>query len=336
MQIQKRNGNSQMKTKVWIGLLITAAGLTGCTATPSNPVWAGKGWMKTAHWGIFTHYLVAAENYNQMVDSFDVKRFADQIEPARADYLIFTLGQNSGFYCSPNAAYEKYAGYAPGQRCTRRDLPMEIARELKRRNIRFLLYSPARAPENDPQAIAGLMDSETREVPQEFIKRWSEVIQEWSLRYGDLVSGWWFDGMHSEQYWNDYSKPYNYRTFAAACRAGNPDSLLAFNNGADIEKAFKIFSDVQDYTAGEQQRLGLLPEFYAPYPEKQWHNLCFLGHWWGSPTGPTYTNDWLIEYGNKVNRQGGIVSIDVNLSPDGIIYPPHLNQLIALGNAIKK
>jgi hypothetical protein len=309
--------------------------IIGCQTDRTKPMWEGKGWMKNAKWGVFTHYLTD-ERYNQMVDSFDVKRFADQIEQTRADYLIFTVGQNSGYYCTPNATYEKYAGYAPGQRCTKRDLPLEIAKEMKKRNIRFLLYSSARAPEDDPQAVAGLGDSGGREVPQDLIKRWSEVIQEWSLRYGTLVSGWWFDGMHREGYWNDYSKPYNYRTFAAACRAGNPDSLLAFNNGADIENAFKIFSDAQDYTAGEQQRFGILPELYAPYPGKQWHILSFLGYWWSSPTGPNYIDKWLIGYVMKVNRQGGIVSIDVDVSDDGAIYPPHLKQLIALGKAIGK
>jgi hypothetical protein len=27
-----------------------------------------------------------------------------------------------------------------------------------------------------------------------FAENWSEVSQEWSDRYGDKVSGWWFDG----------------------------------------------------------------------------------------------------------------------------------------------
>ncbi len=324
-----------MKVRILLVLLFTAGLMMGCNSFQTKRYSAGRGWMKEARWGIFTHYLVD-ERYNQMVDSFDVKRFADQIEKTGADYLIFTVGQNSGYYCTPNAMYEKYAGYAPGQRCTKRDLPMEIAKELKSRNIRFMLYSPARAPENDLQAVKGLGDTETREVPQELIQKWSEVIQEWSERYGTLVSGWWFDGMHREEYWNDYSKPYNFRTWAAACRAGNPDSLLAFNNGADIEKAFKIFSDVQDYTAGEQQRFGALPNVYPPYPGKQWHILSFLGYWWGSPTGPTYTDEWLIDYVKEVNRQGGIVSIDVDISDDGRIYQPQLDQLTALGKALGK
>jgi hypothetical protein len=315
-------------------LWVLAVGLAVGTR-PSSVQGEEEPWLAKTRFGVFTHYLVGA-NYNQMADSFDVEKFADQIAQTRADYLIFTVGQNSGYFCTPNAAYEKYAGYASGQRCTRRDLPMEIADALRKRKIRLILYSSARAPEGDAQALAGLHDSGGREVPQEFIKRWSEVIREWSLRYGDKVSGWWFDGMHREEFWNDYSKPYNYKTFAAACRAGNPNSVLAFNNGAEFEKAFKIFSDAQDYMAGEQGRFGATPEFYPPYPKKVWHILSYLGYWWGQATGPNYTDAWLIDYVKKVNRQGGVVSIDVNVSTSGVIYPPHLQQLIALGKGLEK
>ncbi len=297
----------------------------------------GKGWMKDAKWGLFLHYLVEGEEYNRMADSFDVKKFTDQVEQTGADYVVFTLGQNSGYFCSPNATYEQYAGYAPGQRCTKRDLPMEIGRELKKRNIRLILYLSARSPQFDPQAMAGLADVEQRPypAPQEFIKRWSEVIEEWSRRYGTLVSGWWFDGAYRESAWEDYKKPYNFKTWAAACRAGNPDSMLAFNNGADIDRAFKILSCEQDYTAGEQNRFGATPEFYPPYPGKQWHIASFLGDGWGNATGPTYTEDWLIDYVKKVNRQGGVVSIDVQIAGDGTLYPPNHRLLVALKKTLK-
>ncbi len=293
--------------------------------------------MKNVKWGVFTHYLVAGEEFNKMADSFDVKGFADQMEKTKADYLIFTLGQNSGYYCSPNATYEKYAGYAPGQRCTRRDLPMEIAREMQNRGIRFLLYLPSRSPQDDPQAMAGLSDiDERKKAPQEFIKKWSEVIEEWSLRYGTLVSGWWFDGAYRESSWNDYTLPYNFRTWAAACRAGNPESLLAFNNGAGLDRAFRILSEEQDYTAGEMGQFGATPEYFPPILGKQWHILSLLWYGWNYRIGPCYTDEWLIDYVKRVNQQGGIVSLDAIVSADGTIYEPHLKQLVALGKGLGK
>jgi len=87
----------------------------------------GRQWFGKAKFGVFVHYLGRGDDWNEKVDSFDVRHFVDQIARTKARYVVFTLGQNSGYYCSPNATYEKYAGYKVGQRCSKRDLPMEIA-----------------------------------------------------------------------------------------------------------------------------------------------------------------------------------------------------------------
>jgi len=262
--------------------------------------------------------------------------FAVQFEQTGAYYLIFTLGQDSGYLCSPNATYDRYTGYKAGERCSTRDLPMEIAKELAKRGIRFMLYSTCRSPNGDEKAMAGLADVPAKqEAPQEFIRRWSEVIAEWSTRYGTNVSGWWIDGVYRPRDF-DVSRQYNWNTWAAAYRKGNPDTNIAFNKGTAMDVAFRKFTDQQDLTAGEQNRFGATPEFYPGYPTVQWHILSYLGEWWASPTGPTYTDEWLIAYVKKVNEQGGVVSIDVNISWDGRIYEPHWKQLIALGRGLGK
>ena len=144
-----------------------------------------KDWLADAGYGVFVHYLGGGPDWNDRVNSFDVGRFADQVAQTGAAYLVFTLGQNSGYYCSPNATYEKYAGYQSGQRCSRRDLPMEIADALGKKGIRLMLYLPSRSPQQDEQAMANLNDvNEQQPAPQEFTRKWSEVIREWSLRYG--------------------------------------------------------------------------------------------------------------------------------------------------------
>lgn len=43
---------------------------------------------------------------------------------------------------SPNAEYERVTGYAPGQRCSMRDLPLAIHRVLEPKGIRLMLYLP--------------------------------------------------------------------------------------------------------------------------------------------------------------------------------------------------
>ena len=297
----------------------------------------GKAWLKEAKFGVFVHYLGEGPNWNQRVESFNVDKFAEQLQQTGAKYLIFTLGQNSGYYCSPNAIYEKYAGYKTGQRCSKRDLPMEIAEALGERGIRLMLYLPSRSPQRDEQAMTGLHDVHERQpAPQEFTKRWSEVVAEWSLRYGKKISGWWFDGSYNTAGWDDPSKPYNWNTWAAACRAGNPESILAFNPGTRIDKAFSALTDQQDYTAGEQNKFQVTPETNPAPSSLQWHILSFLGTRWAGRDGPTNSDEYMVDYVRKVNALGGTVTIDVNVSGDGTIYPQHLLQLIAIGKEIQR
>jgi alpha-L-fucosidase len=317
--------------------IVLLTGFSPAQKQQLSPRENGKKWLKEAKFGVFVHYLGEGPNWNERVESFNADKFADQLQQTGAKYLIFTLGQNSGYYCSPNASYEKYAGYKTGQRCSKRDLPMEITEALAKRGIRLMLYLPSRSPQRDNQAMAGLHDVHERQpAPQEFTKRWSEVIAEWSLRYGTKISGWWFDGSYNTAGWDDLTRPYNWNTWAAACLAGNPESILAFNPGTRIDKAFTALTDQQDYTAGEQNKFQVTPETNPAQKDLQWHILSFLGTRWAGRDGPTNSDEYMVDYVRKVNALGGTVTIDVNVSADGTIYPPHLRQLIAIGKEIQQ
>jgi len=52
---------------------------------------------------------------------------------------------------------------------------------------------------------------------------------------------------------------------------------------------------------------------------------------WAGKDGPTNSDEYMVNYVRKVNSLDGTVSIDVNVSSDGTVYPPHLRQLIAIG-----
>lgn len=99
--------------------------------------------MKQLSWlsgkrGLMVHYLPEFPG-NEQVDSFDLAGFLDDFDRSASDYLIFTLGQNRGFYCAPNEVIDRYAG--PG-RCSRRDLFGEIAAALAKRGKRVIAYLP--------------------------------------------------------------------------------------------------------------------------------------------------------------------------------------------------
>ena len=80
--------------------------------------------------------------WNAAVDSFDVPSFATQVANTGAKNILLMLGQNTGYYNSPNTVYEQYAGVAANTRCSRRDLPMEIADALSAKGVGMYLYLP--------------------------------------------------------------------------------------------------------------------------------------------------------------------------------------------------
>ena len=99
-------------------------------------------WLHQARWGVMTHYLGAppstaggadltAEAWNKQVDAFDVPGLVDQLASTGAKYLLFTIGQNSGHYCAPNATYDRIVGIRPSK-CSRRDLVADLSNALRR------------------------------------------------------------------------------------------------------------------------------------------------------------------------------------------------------------
>src|SRR5512137_1942451 len=120
---------------------------------------ANTDWFRDARWGVFIHYLaglpsadnpdgVSVEDWNRRIDGFDVEGLARQLAEVRAGYLFLTLGQNSGFFLSPNATYDALVRRIPS-RLSRRDLVADMAAALAPHGIPLLVYMPAHAPALD-------------------------------------------------------------------------------------------------------------------------------------------------------------------------------------------
>jgi hypothetical protein len=230
-------------------------------------VCAQQRWLEKSGFGLMFHYEAFknhnSESYNKAIDSFDVARFVAAVESTTANHIIFVVGQHWGKYCAPNSAYEKLLGVENGVWTSKRDLIMEIGQELKKRDIKLILYMTARAPMrhykiiqamgdtlpsidgkpvgphvdpmSHPRKVKGFLRSENQPPNPTFLKNWAAVCGEWSKRYGTLVSGWWFDGYKTEMkdaYESLRKEKYNIDTWVAAVRSGNPAAELAFNSGA--------------------------------------------------------------------------------------------------------
>ena len=80
-------------------------------------------------------------------------------------------------------------------------------------------------------------------IDLEFARKWAEVIQEWSDRYGDKVAGWWFDGGYEHVRFNEAIA----EVYATAVKHGNPNAIVTFNPGVRLIR----HTQAEDYTAGE-------------------------------------------------------------------------------------
>ncbi len=125
------------------------------TTLPSNTR-DRTAWMQQARWGVMNHYLadwiarrdgtsMSVEKWNELIDNFDVEGLAQQLESVGAGYYLITIGQNSGYYLSPNATYNKYVGIQPSK-CSRRDLVADLHEALQERRIRLVVYLPSGGP----------------------------------------------------------------------------------------------------------------------------------------------------------------------------------------------
>ncbi|MDH7568090.1 MAG: hypothetical protein QHJ73_00715 [Armatimonadota bacterium] len=340
-------------------------------------------WFRQAGWGVLCHYLAAPPSsrgqagamtpdaWNRLVDGFDTRGLAAQLGSAGVRYFFITLGQNTGFYCAPNQTYDSLVPHRPS-RLSRRDLVSDLHDALAPYGIRLLVYLPSHAAAEDRTAVEalrctprwdasawGLRPGAYLAAPgvddrlSDFQRNWEAVIREWSLRWGTKVWGWWIDGCyHADRMYRHPNAP-NFRTFAQAMKAGNPQSLVAFNPGVRVPVV--SLTEYEDYTAGEVA--GALPvrmdsqwnrqdkaarywgmPISATVDGAQYHVLSFLGEYWCGGTAPRFPNELAIGYTRHINSIGGVVTWDVPIGQDGaqngLIPEAFLRQLRAMGEAL--
>jgi hypothetical protein len=304
----------------------------GCTAISQERA----AWMKEAKRGIMIHYLAdwiaRAENkpmntatWNELVNRFDVEGLAEQIKLTGAGYLVFTIGQNSGYYVAPNKTYEQYTGISG--KCSQRDLIADLSAALRKRGLRLIVYLPSGAPAGDSVARVKLEWKNGPYANREFQVKWEAIIREWSLRWGKKIHGWWFDGCYWPNIMYRNEQAPNFTSFATAARAGNAASALAFNVGV-VYRTISVTPE-EDYTAGEIDK----PEFISirrAYDGKvdgsQVQVLSYLGARWGGGD-PRFTTNQILTFTRQVNEAGGAITWDIPVQSTGLIAEKFMEQL---------
>jgi hypothetical protein len=318
------------------------------SAVSSNPVELtgnlNTDWFRDAGYGIMVHYLKpvivpdgGAKEWNEAVNSFDVEKFASQAKEARAGFVMFTLGQNSGYYCSPNATFDSIVGVKPGELCSNRDLPLDLIEELNENNIPCILYLPSNPPVGNKLVSEKFKypfknDSATSQYNQPILEN---MIREWSLRYGEGVKGWWFDGLYS---WNairstrmDMSLKHNISTHTLAAKAGNKQSIVTYNYGFG---EIQVNTPYCDYSSGEKRTIDEFPEGRWVKDGVQWFLFTYLGEKWGGK-GQQFETDTLVSMAERIVKNEGVLCLEVVADATGEILPHHLEQIKAVGKTLE-
>jgi hypothetical protein len=311
--------------------IVSVACATTVDAAPYNP---DTDWMRKARLGAFVHFLPSTTSQLAAVAHFDTETLADQLANIGAGYLVITLGQNSGYYIAPNSRYSQVTGYLPGERCSTRDLPMDLAASLSSRGIKLLLYLPCQTPCADPQAQKAFGVAEgvwNAPINIDFALRWAEIIQEWSDHYSTNIAGWWFDGGYASVGFNDDIA----QVYSKAVKHGNPNAIVAFNPGILVSH----LAGAEDYTAGElNEPFGWIPKCRW-LAGSQWHALTYLGHGWALRDQRYPTQDW-VNWAQHVVLGGGVVTLDMgpnwesSLGPIGSLSTLQMNQFLAIKNSL--
>jgi hypothetical protein len=271
--------------------------------------------------------------WNAAVSSFDVPSFANQVANTGAQNILLMLGQNTGYYDSPNAIYETYAGVAANTRCSHRDLPMEIADALAAKGIGLYLYLPEDVGWGDTKAAAafGLTTQAVGNwvVDGTFTPKWNAVIKTWADRYGSKVRGWFFDGYEAR--WGVTAAMAN--SYSATCKAANPCAAVTFNGtGSDS------VSDTQRGETAIDTSTGLPAK---GLPTSRWDKNGLQVMWdfplqaaWGQEIADNspaiYTNANLKAFITAAVKAQAVFALDVRTSLAGALSTPIYDQLLAI------
>ena len=301
-------------------------------------------WFKDAGVGVMLHFLKdvyakegGSKEYNAVVDGFNVELFAENCKEAGANYVMFALGQNDGYYCSPNKAYDSIVGVASGELCSKRDLPADLYDALNKRGIRMMFYLPGNPPIRNELVDKKFQYTYGKDSPtSQFTQAcWEAVIREWSLRYGKKLSGWWFDGMYRGgiiETRSNMSLAHNISTHTLAAKAGNFNSIVTFNYGV---KQIQSNSPYDDYSAGEEGKIVQVPQSRWVIDGVQWFIFTYLGSSW-SKDGIRFKTSELEQWADKIFEKEGVICFDINATKTGAVNPDHIGQVKAVRERFEK
>ncbi len=289
--------------------------------------------------------LMTYKEWNRFVDGFDVKGFAEQMKKAKIGWVMFCLDDHYfAWPCSPNSKFDYYTGYKPGEKCSKRDLIMDVADALNAKDIKLIVnYAGLNGYQKEPKILTGLGDTNRGNVGEkappsaESRKKRLEILKEYADRFGTKIAGWWFDTPGKNSY---DDPPYDWWAINSIVRNANPKAVISLAQGG-VSQMGPLVQGIDDYTGGDtwtkQDLIKLIPKNYPAKGGVLWHGKIYCGNvYHGQGDSNQFTDQELITWIKTCNDQGGVCTLDWPFEPKtGLIKDFGFKQMVAIKKALK-
>ncbi|WP_405563351.1 alpha-L-fucosidase [Polaribacter sp. Asnod6-C07] len=282
-------------------------------------------WMVDGKYGLFVHFSSGSrpfnggpklgEQYQKLVNEFDVDAFVEKVVETGASWVTFTCAHGTQHWPGPSKTIDSIKS---GFTCER-DLIRELIDGLEKHNIRLMLYyNPNSGMEDlygntygngktpDPSGYFNFLEAHFREV---------------SLRYGEdlaTTGGYIDDGG-----WKIYQLDPPWEKFAKAIKAGNPNAPVGFS-----QNLFANLTPFSDLVVSDGS--GRVPEIQPDFLfeeggqlEGQYPASWFYMDGWSSRVKngkftqkPKFSAEQYIEIFQKADQANIPITINLVMTPD--------------------
>ncbi len=293
-------------------------------------------WFSEAGYGLFVHWTSYSlpksgekKPYFEAVRDFQLDKFVSQVVASGAKFLFITATHADMMLPFPLKELDEIVPNYTAER----DLIGELADALEPHGIRLMLYFNGEGSSTlHPEWREATGFKENPEGHAEYCYKITEAI---SKKYGKKIHGWWIDCCYEPGICGGRGTRYDYKRYANALRAGNEDSIVAFNFRGTCAWGSTWGKDIEDFQAGEENGIDFLPKSrFSGEGDTQWFALCWMDEYWvhekeGEPK-PRFQNYEVLEYVRAIKAKGGVFAYNCAVYQEGLIADKTLEQLIWL------
>ncbi|MCK0191716.1 alpha-L-fucosidase [Arenibacter sp. F20364] len=292
-------------------------------------------WLVKSGYGLMFHWTSESvqhdgsiKSYEEAVNEFDVKKFADMVEDTGAGYVIFTIGHAESYCPAPIKSWEKVH---PGQ-TTQRDLIAEIADALNKKGVELICYINGPLGFNLDVKKETLTDNEQ----QSFVNNFQDILKEMGSRYKNQIAGYWFDSWY--QIFEKFPEV-PFEKFNKATKIGNQNRIICLNSWI-----YPSVTPWQDYWAGEVgSPIDIPVNGYmqnGPAPELPYQALLIMEPYWvqqkSEMPNPRLSSQKLSKYILDCMDNGGAVTVNLGIYQDGTVGKKALDVMKEVKSIVRK